>query len=101
DRDELAKAFGPTIGPWLRVLAHGRSRSPVVGTPYVPRSRSRETTFQRDLTDVDDIRREVAVLAARVTEDVEAEGRPVVRVVVKVRSSAFVTRQHGVALSAP
>jgi DNA polymerase-4 len=76
-------------------LANGRDRSPVVGTPYVARSRSRETTFQTDLVDWDDVRREVAVLARRVVDDVVAEQRPVVRVVVKVRHAPFFTSTHG------
>src|SRR5262249_5842485 len=41
DHNELAKHFGPTTGPWLVWLARGRDTSPVVGTPYIPRSRSR------------------------------------------------------------
>ena len=60
----LAAEFGPNTGPWLIRLANGRDRSPVVGTPYVARSRSRETTFQTNLEDWDDVRREVAALAA-------------------------------------
>jgi DNA polymerase-4 len=34
-------------------------------------------------------------------EDVRAEGRPVVRVVVKVRFAPFFTKQHGVKLGNP
>jgi DNA polymerase-4 len=34
-------------------------------------------------------------------EDVRAEGRPVVRVVVKVRYAPFFTKQHGVRLAEP
>jgi DNA polymerase-4 len=34
-------------------------------------------------------------------EDVRAEGRPVVRVVVKVRFAPFFTKQHGVKLAEP
>jgi len=34
-------------------------------------------------------------------EDVRAEGRPVVRVVVKVRFAPFFTKQHGVKLEEP
>jgi DNA polymerase-4 len=101
DRSELAAAFGPTNGPWLQVLARGRNSSPVVGTPYVPRSRSRETTFQQDLADWDEVRREVALLATRVTADVVAEGRPAVRVVVKVRYPSFRTLTHGRTLPEP
>jgi len=47
----LAAALGPTTGPWLVQLAQSRDSSPVVGTPYMARSHSRETTFQEDLED--------------------------------------------------
>ena len=97
----LAGYFGPTIGPWLVQLARGQDRSPVVGTPYVPKSRSRETTFQENLRDWEQVRAEVVRLAAVVAQDVAAEGRPVVRVVVKVRYAPFVTSTHGQTLPDP
>jgi DNA polymerase-4 len=82
-------------------LAQGRGSSTVDDTPYVPRSRSRETTFQRDLTDWEAVRSEVVAIAARVAEDVAAEGRDVVRMVVKLRFVPFTTRTHGAALPVP
>jgi nucleotidyltransferase/DNA polymerase involved in DNA repair len=97
----LATQLGPTTGPWLVRLARGRDRSPVVGTPYLARSRSRETTFQEDLADWEDVRSQVRDLAARVTEDVVGEDRPATRVVVKVRYAPFRTHTHGVPLEAP
>jgi nucleotidyltransferase/DNA polymerase involved in DNA repair len=101
DRDHLAGQFGPTTGPWLRRLARGLDRTPVTGTPWVARARGREHTFQRNLEDWDDVRREVVRLAHQVTEDVVAEGRPAVRVTVKVRFAPFFTRTHGRRLRAP
>jgi nucleotidyltransferase/DNA polymerase involved in DNA repair len=100
DPDRLATRFGPTIGPWLVRLGRGQDRSPVVGDPWRAKSRSRETTFQQDLTDAGRLRAEVERLAGLVAQDVATEGRPAVRVVVKVRTSGFVTRTHGVALPA-
>ena len=97
----LAGAFGPNIGPWLGRVGRGEDRSPVVGDPWVARSRSRETTFQQDLTSWDDVRREVAALARVVAQDVAAEGRPAIRVVVKLRTRTFFTSTHGVKLPAP
>jgi DNA polymerase-4 len=101
DPDELAARLGPNMGPWYRVLARGVGSAEVITTPYVPRSRSRETTFQENLTDWAEVREEVAVLARRVTEDVVAEGRPAVRVAVKVRFAPFHTQTHGRSLNAP
>lgn len=101
DVERLTGAFGPRTGPWLVGLARGRASAEVSSAPWVPRSRSRETTFQRDLEDPVAIRRELGGLAARLAGDVERDGRPVVRVVVKVRFRPFSTHTHGVAMSPP
>jgi nucleotidyltransferase/DNA polymerase involved in DNA repair len=97
----VARRFGPTIGPWLVATARGLDSSHVSGEPYLPRSRGREVTFQQDIDDWDRVRSEVAQLAGLITEDVAAEGRPAVRVVVKVRYRPFFTATHGVPLGAP
>lgn len=101
DPDDLAARFGPTAGPWLIELASGRDDSPVLDTPHLARSRGRETTYQRDLHDWQQVRTEVAHLARRVALDVVAEGRAVTRVVVKVRYVPFTTRTHGRTLGDP
>lgn len=101
DRDVLAARFGPTMGPWFWYLAKGRGSTEVEATPYVPRSRSRETTFQHNLSDPADIRREVVVLARRVASDVEAEGRPAARIAVKVRFAPFDTHTRSQTLENP
>ena len=64
-------------------------------------SRSRETTYQPNLEDWDDVRREVLVLARVVADDVAAEARDVARVVVKVRYAPFITVTHGQTLATP
>jgi nucleotidyltransferase/DNA polymerase involved in DNA repair len=97
----LARRFGPTIGPWLVATARGLDSSHVSGEPYLPRSRGREVTFQRDIDDWAQVRAEVAHLAGLITADVATEGRPAVRVVVKVRYRPFFTATHGVPLGAP
>jgi DNA polymerase-4 len=101
DSAELAARFGPAMGPWYRQLALGAGDTEVVATPYVPRSRSRETTFQQNLTDHAEIGRQVAVLARRVAGDVVEEGRPAARVAVKVRFAPFVTHTHSITLTTP
>jgi nucleotidyltransferase/DNA polymerase involved in DNA repair len=97
----LAERLGPMTGPWLVRLASGRDRSPVVSVPYVARGRSREHTFQRNLEDWDQVRREVASLARQVADDIAAQQRQAVRVVTKVRFAPFLTHTHGQALAAP
>jgi DNA polymerase-4 len=101
DEEMLASRFGPTIGPWLRMLATGEDGSEVTSEPYVPRGRGRERTFQKDLSDVQEIRSEVVRLAHEVAEDVAREGRPAIRVVVKVRFAPFFTSTHGVKVPTP
>ena len=97
----VAARLGPTIGPWLVQTARGLGSSEVSAEPYVPRSRSRETTFQRNIEDWARVREEVLRLAAHVTRDVEAEQRPAVRIVVKVRHAPFFTSTHGQTLAEP
>jgi len=95
DDDSLARTFGPATGPWLVRLARGESDSPVTAEPHRPTSRGRETTFQEDLEDLERIRQEIRRLARQVASDVDEEGRPAVRVVVKVRFAPFITHSHG------
>ncbi|MGQ0618122.1 MAG: DNA polymerase IV [Acidimicrobiia bacterium] len=92
DHHELARRFGPTTGPYLKLLGLGGGDSPVVDEPHVPRSRSREVTFERDLTRRADMDQQIARLATAVTESVVAEGRRVTHAAVKVRTATFFTR---------
>ncbi|MFC5752856.1 DNA polymerase IV [Actinomadura rugatobispora] len=101
DPSALAAHVGPTTGPWLVRLARGQDHSPVTSAPYVPRSHGRETTFQHDLDDWEDVRREVANLARKVAKDVADDGRDTVRVIVKVRYAPFITQTHGRTLETP
>ncbi|MEJ3657276.1 DNA polymerase IV [Actinomycetes bacterium KLBMP 9759] len=101
DCDLLAAELGPTLGPYYVQLGRGIGRATVDASPWVARSRSRETTFQENLTEWDDVRAEVVALADRVAADVVAEGRPALRVAVKVRFAPFITRTHSMTLDAP
>ena len=101
DPQALAAHVGPTMGPRWVGLARGDARSEVIGTPYVARARSRETTFQQDLTDWAEVRREIEKVSRHVALDVAEEGRPVVRVGVKVRFKPFLTVTRSRTLSAP
>ncbi len=101
DDDVLARRFGPNTGPWLRALAAGDDDGPVTDEPYVARGHGREHTYQRDLTDADEVRLRVAEISRELMEDVRREGRPAARVVVKVRFAPFFTSTHGVALPEP
>ena len=101
DAGRLADEIGPTIGPWLRRLGRGVDSSPVDATPWMPRAHGREVTFQVDLTDWSEVAREARGLAVTVAADLRREGRPAVRVGVKVRYAPFLTRQRSLTLPAP
>jgi DNA polymerase IV len=101
DTGALARRFGPTMGPWYRVLALGAGKADVSAEPYVPRSRSRETTFQRNLTDRAELDRQLVALARRVAQDVRDEGRPAVQIGVKVWFAPFFTQTRSISLAAP
>jgi DNA polymerase-4 len=101
DDETLAAAFGPRSGPWLRRLARGEDRGRVSDEPWVPRGVSREHTFQVDLRTREEIERELRQIALDTAEDVRKDGRPAVRVVVKLRTVPFFTRTRSVTLDAP
>ncbi len=97
DDQVLAARFGPNTGPWIRSLGTGEDDGEVTAEPYVPRGRSHERTFQRDLTDLDEIRRETQRIVLELVDDLPG-GRLVTRVVVKVRFAPFFSSTHGVTL---
>ena len=67
----LVRRFGPNYGRWLHDAAHGRDDRPVV-TQSEPRSRSRETTFERDLHPIAD-RQALGAVFTRLCEQVAAD----------------------------
>ncbi|MCC9198278.1 DNA polymerase IV [Arthrobacter sp. zg-Y820] len=94
DPSNLVPEFGPKMGPWYAELGRGDGASVVDDTPWVARGHSRETTFQRDLTEPEQVHDAVRELTARVLEDVVAEGRPVIGLTLKVRYAPFTTKTH-------
>ncbi|NUP49808.1 MAG: DNA polymerase IV [Catenulispora sp.] len=101
DPDVLAERFGPKMGPYFWLLANGAGDTEVSDTPYVPRSRSREVTFQEDLTDPAELAEQVRQLARHVAQDVVDEDRPAARVGVKIRYAPFITKTRSLTLPAP
>ncbi|WP_181783372.1 DNA polymerase IV [Pseudonocardia pini] len=97
----VGERLGPRMGPYYVSLARGMGRTEMEGAPYVPRSRSRETTFAENIEDWARVRAEVAALAARVSADVAEEGRDVARVGVKVRYAPFLTTTRSLTLAGP
>ncbi|WP_442860416.1 DNA polymerase IV [Arthrobacter sp. zg-Y769] len=94
DPQTLVPEFGPKMGPWYNELGRGDGTSVVDDTPWVARGHSRETTFQQDLTEPDQVHDAVRGLTAQVLKDVAAEGRPVIGLTLKVRYAPFTTKTH-------
>ncbi|MBF4992686.1 DNA polymerase IV [Arthrobacter gandavensis] len=94
DPQALVPEFGPKMGPWYATLGRGEGSREVDDTPWVARGHSRETTFQQNLTEPEQVRDAVARLAAEVLEEVAAEGRPVIGLTLKVRYAPFLTKTH-------
>ncbi|HZI96512.1 MAG TPA: DNA polymerase IV [Actinomycetales bacterium] len=91
DDAALVAEFGPRMGPYYRQLGAGISSRRVDDTPWVPRAHGRETTYQRDLHGPADVADAVRVLAEQVVQDITKEGRPCLRVGLKVRFAPFFT----------
>jgi DNA polymerase-4 len=94
DTGPLTAEFGPRMGPWYQELGRGAGASVVDDTPWVARGHSRETTFQRDLTEPADVEAALRELLTNVLKDVAAEGRPVIGLTLKVRYAPFFTKTY-------
>lgn len=101
DLDLLTAEFGPRMGAWYSDLGHGRGARVVDDSPWVARGHSRETTYQRDLTEASAVDEALGHLVAQVVDDIRREGRPAVRITVKVRYAPFFTRTFSRTLPEP
>ncbi len=100
DTAVLAGEFGPTMGPWFHRIGRGVDTSPVDATPGVARAHGHEETYQRDL-EWEEVPDAVRVLTARALESIDAEGRPAMRVFLKVRYRNFFTLTRSRKLKEP
>ncbi len=95
----LVEVFGP-MGHTLQRLARGISTTPV--EPYAPpKSVSRETTFEEDLIDWQQIERIVVYLAERAAYALREEGMETRCVTLKIRHSDFDTHTFAQTLAEP
>lgn len=98
--DLLARHFGASMAAFMHAAARGVHDSPVV-TVREPKSRSRETTFQEDVADWQEIARTLARLSARVAEDLRLRGYAGRTVGIKLRFADFRTVTRDRTLSEP
>jgi DNA polymerase-4 len=101
DLEVLVGEFGPRMGAWYRDLGHGQSSAVVDDTPWVARGHSRETTYQQDLTATDDVDAALRTLVAEVLADIAREGRPAIRITLKIRYKPFFTKTFSRTLPEP
>lgn len=87
----LVGEFGPATGPHIGQLGRGDGSAVVDAAPRIPHAHGRETTYQRNLTTSGEIAAALRVLAEQVVADIQREGRPCVRVHLKVRFAPFFT----------
>ena len=91
DETALVREFGPTMGPHFSRLGRGVSSAHVDDTPWVARAHGRETTYQRNLTEPDEVAAAIRALADQVVEDIRRDDRACMRVHLKVRFAPFFT----------
>ncbi len=94
----LVRHFGKSYGAWMHEAANGRDDRPVV-TYSEPKSISRETTFERDLSatrDRDELSRIFTELCEGVASDLVRKGYAGRTIGIKLRYDDFttVTRDH-------
>lgn len=97
----LVGEFGPRMGIWYAALGRGHGSAVVDDTPWVARGHSRERTFQRDLTEPQQVDQAIRQLVGEVLADVAREGRPAVRLTLKVRYTPFFTKTFSRTLPEP
>ena len=97
--ESLIDSFGNSYGRYLYEAARGIDESPLV-THWEPKSSSRETTFQKDVSDWQVIARTVADLSREVASGLRRAGYGGRTVSVKIRFSDFETHTRARTLDA-
>jgi len=88
--DRLVEEFGNSYGNYLYNASRGIDESPVI-THWEPKSSSRETTFQADIDNWQEIAKNMAELCREVSKDLKRSGHMGKTITVKVRYSDFKT----------
>jgi DNA polymerase-4 len=94
----LTREFGASSAHFLFRASRGIDDRPLV-TQWVPRSSSRETTFQHDTKDWNRLSETLFELAHKATGDIRKDGLKARTITVKVRFSDFETRTRGKTLN--
>lgn len=97
--ERLIENFGKSYGHYLFAASRGIDDSPII-THWEPKSSSRETTFQQDITNWQVIARTLADLTKEVVHDIKQHGYKGKTVTIKVRFSDFETHTRARTLQA-
>jgi DNA polymerase IV len=100
DADELERLVGRDEAAWLIRRAEGRGGS-ALRAHDLPKSVSRETTFNRDVVSAEELDRVLLLLTARVAGQLRDEGLVAGAIVLKLRHGDFVTVTRRRALASP
>ena len=100
DERGLINLLGEGRGRWLYARVRGIDEGRVEGS-HTARSISRDETFPRDLTRVEDLERELLALTVRLGNDLRSEGFRTRTVTVRLRDADFRTRQASRTLTEP
>ena len=88
--ERLIEEFGNSYGNYLFNASRGIDESQVV-THWEPKSSSRETTFQKDIDNWQEIARNLAELSREVSKDLNKSGYKGKTITIKIRYSDFKT----------
>jgi len=98
--DILIQHFGNSYGSYLYEASRGVDESPLV-THWEPKSTSRETTFEHDVTDWQVLAKTLVELVKEVTDDIRERHYKSKTVTVKLRYGNFETYTRAKTVSAP
>jgi DNA polymerase-4 len=98
--ERLIEEFGQSHGNYLYEASRGVDESPLI-THWEPKSISRETTFQKDVSDWQVIAKTLAELTKEVLTSLKEDGYQSRTVTVKVRFSDFKTYTRAKTLGEP
>ena len=96
--DEVIERFGKSHGKYLYQASRGIDERPLI-THWEPKSSSRETTFQKDITDWQDIAKNLVAIIKRVVNDLKNDGYRGKTISVKIKFSDFVIQTRAKTLS--
>jgi len=97
-REVLAREFGPSHGSYLYEASRGIDERQLV-TQWIPKSSSRETTFDSDISDRQILTETLLELTDHAIEEIRKGGFKIRTVTVKVRFSDFQTHTRGKTLT--